>query len=42
MNNNNNLSIVSLIVSLATLVLVAYLAFFGVGQELVKLEALKV
>jgi hypothetical protein len=38
----NNLSIVSLVVSLATLLLVAYSAFFGIKSELVNLEALKV
>lgn len=38
----NNLSIVSLVVSVATLILVAYVAFFGTSAELTKIEALKV
>jgi hypothetical protein len=46
MDKNNNLSIVSLVVSLATLILVAYSSFFGVSQEvnkgLMNIEALKV
>ncbi len=40
--DKNNLSIVSLVVSLATLLLVAYATFFGIRSELVNLEALKV
>ena len=40
--DKNNLSVVSLIVSLATLLLVAYATFFGIKSELVSLEALKV
>jgi hypothetical protein len=40
--DKNNLSIVSLVVSLVTLLLVAYSTFFGVKSELVNLEALKV
>ncbi len=40
--DKNNLSIVSLVVSLATLLLVAYSTFFGIRSELVNLEALKV
>lgn len=42
MEKNNNLTLVTLVISLVSLVLVAYLAFFGVSQELTKMEAMKV